>query len=147
MDVRATLLWSSVSLSKTLISMAVLCLVPITFHIEKLPGKGKKRLLFLESRCWRQFWVIFVVDTSMVIHECCNGYYATCSAMCVFFIGSSFQAEHLFSLQVACNCLPGYSGDGMSQCNPINLCQQVCLHFAVTRGEDHSLEASLFPNT
>uniref|UniRef100_A0A8B9PAF4 Stabilin 1 n=1 Tax=Apteryx owenii TaxID=8824 RepID=A0A8B9PAF4_APTOW len=27
-------------------------------------------------------------------------------------------------LQVACNCLPGYSGDGVSRCNPINLCEQ-----------------------
>uniref|UniRef100_A0A8C3BNF0 Stabilin 1 n=1 Tax=Cairina moschata TaxID=8855 RepID=A0A8C3BNF0_CAIMO len=26
--------------------------------------------------------------------------------------------------QVACNCLPGYSGDGVSRCNPINLCEQ-----------------------
>lgn len=69
------------------------------------------------------------------------------SAMFVFFIGSSFQAEYLLSLQVACNCLPGYSGDGVSQCNPINLCEQVCLHFAVTRGESHSFEASLSPNS
>lgn len=69
------------------------------------------------------------------------------SAMCVFFIGPSFQAEHLLSLQVACNCLPGYSGDGVSQCNPINLCEQVCLHFAVSRGEGHSFEASLSPNS
>lgn len=58
----------------------------------------------------------------------------------VFFAGLKFQTEHLFSLQVACNCLPGYSGDGVSRCNPINLCEQVCLHFAVTRGEDGSLD-------
>uniref|UniRef100_A0A8C4UB24 Stabilin 1 n=1 Tax=Falco tinnunculus TaxID=100819 RepID=A0A8C4UB24_FALTI len=35
-----------------------------------------------------------------------------CSAFC------------LFCRQVACNCLPGYRGDGVSQCNPINLCEQ-----------------------
>uniref|UniRef100_A0A8B9S3J3 Stabilin 1 n=1 Tax=Apteryx owenii TaxID=8824 RepID=A0A8B9S3J3_APTOW len=37
---------------------------------------------------------------------------------------SGIQTEHLSSLQVACNCLPGYSGDGVSRCNPINLCEQ-----------------------
>lgn len=63
--------------------------------------------------------------------------------LCVFFIGSKFQTENLFSLQVACNCLPGYSGDGVSQCNPINLCEQVRLRFAVGRGEGHSLELLL----
>ncbi|XP_010189258.1 PREDICTED: stabilin-1-like, partial [Mesitornis unicolor] len=26
--------------------------------------------------------------------------------------------------KVACNCLPGYSGNGVSHCNPINLCEQ-----------------------
>ncbi|OXB72361.1 UNVERIFIED_CONTAM: hypothetical protein H355_005430 [Colinus virginianus] len=35
-----------------------------------------------------------------------------------------FQTKHLFSPQVACNCLPGYSGDGVRWCNPINLCEQ-----------------------
>jgi len=63
------------------------------------------------------------------------------------FAGFKFQTEHLFSFQVACNCLPGYSGDGVSQCNPINLCEQVSLRFASTRGEGHSLEASLSPNS
>lgn len=66
--------------------------------------------------------------------------------LCVF-IGSKFQTEHLFCLQVACNCLPGYSGDGVSQCNPINLCEQVCLHFTLTRSEGCSLEAFLSPTS
>lgn len=64
--------------------------------------------------------------------------------LCVSFIGSKLEPKALFSLQVACNCLPGYSGDGVSQCNPINLCEQVCQHLAASRGEGHSLEA--FPS-
>lgn len=63
-------------------------------------------------------------------HAFCSG-----QPWCVSFIGPKFEPNILFSLQVACNCLPGYSGDGVSQCNPINLCEQVCLHLAPSRGE------------
>lgn len=76
---------------------------------------------------WRQQWVLH----HMPLVQGCP-------------CGSKFEPKGLFSLQVACNCLPGYSGDGVSQCNPINLCEQVCLHFAASRGEGHSLE--VFPS-
>lgn len=65
--------------------------------------------------------------------RCDSTCFPSIQPLCVFFVGSKFQTKHLFSLQIACNCLPGYSGDGVRQCNPINLCEQVCLHFPITR--------------
>uniref|UniRef100_A0A8C4WPY8 Stabilin 1 n=1 Tax=Gopherus evgoodei TaxID=1825980 RepID=A0A8C4WPY8_9SAUR len=36
----------------------------------------------------------------------------------------ALQNSFVFPSQVACNCLPGYSGDGVQQCVPINLCSE-----------------------
>lgn len=55
-------------------------------------------------------------------HAFCPG-----QPLCASCIGSKFEPKALFCLQVSCNCLPGYSGDGVSKCNPINLCEQVWL--------------------
>lgn len=162
MDVRATLLWRLSQLCNSLRESPFHgSVLPSAYYLphrkaawegrEKVAVSLKADACLLLARGWRQSRVIFIVDTSMVIHECSNGCYTTCfpssSAVACFIFGSKFQIERLFSLQVACNCLPGYSGDGVSQCNPINLCEQVCLPFAVARGEGHILEVFLSPNS
>lgn len=161
MDVRATLLWRLSQLCSSLRDNPFHCsALPCAYYLphRKVAWEGYEKIavsLKADAFCWpeargslelylllTQAWLFMNVVMRAIPHA-----FHPAQPLCVFFIGSKLQTEHLFSLQVACNCLPGYSGDGVSQCNPINLCEQVCLHFAVSRGEGHSLEAFLSPNS